>query len=69
VQVGGRAKIDIDWAVDSSDHNADFRTLRGVDRLGGADVGDERRVRLAIKTDDVNAGADHLHAAVECRLS
>jgi hypothetical protein len=39
-----------------------------VDRLGDADIGDERHARLTIETDDVGAIADQLRDAIERRI-
>jgi sporulation-control protein len=48
--------------------NTDFPVLMTVDRLGDADVGDERGARLTIDTDDADAAADQIGAAIERRL-
>lgn len=48
--------------------NAEFVVLMNVDRLGDADVGDKRRARLTIDTEDAAAIAAQLREEIERRL-
>ena len=48
--------------------NEEFLVLMNVDRLGNADVGDERLARLSINTDDVGGITNQLREAIDRRL-
>lgn len=51
-----------------AEDNENFLLLVNVDRLGDAEIGDERRARLTIDTDDADALTDQLRSAIERRL-
>jgi len=48
--------------------NEEFLALLAIDRLGEADIGDERHARLTIDGDDADAIANQLQNAIERRL-
>ena len=51
-----------------ADEDSGLLLLVAIDRLGDADIGDERHARLTIETDDADAIADQLREAIESRL-
>lgn len=48
--------------------NEGLIVLMTVDRLGDAEIGDERHARLTVDTDDMDALTDRLHEEIERRL-
>jgi hypothetical protein len=42
--------------------------LMWVDRIGERDIGDVRRARLSVETDDVNAIAEQFRSEIESRI-
>jgi sporulation-control protein len=46
----------------------DLLVLMTVDRIGEREIGDKRRGRFTVSTDDVDAIADRLHDKIESRL-